>query len=132
LYYNTMKMIRDRPLVGAGTGGFPSAYERQVAGTGMAPAGHPHNEYLHLMAQLGIPGLVALLALFWVPWRLAPRLPVPHEGLLARGLVLTIAVGCVFNSLLLDHTEGLLFAWGLGVLFGGLGPGRGDYRFSAT
>jgi len=131
-YYNTMKMIRDRPLVGAGTGGFPSAYERQVAGTGMAPAGHPHNEYLHLMAQLGIPGLVALLALFWVPWRLAPRLPVPHERVLARGLVLTIAVGCLFNSLLLDHTEGLLFAWGLGVLFGGLGPGRGDYRFSAT
>ena len=131
-YYNTMKMIRDRPLVGAGTGGFPSAYERQVAGTAMAPAGHPHNEYLHLMAQLGIPGLVALLALFWVPWRLAPRLPVPHERVLARGLVLTIAVGCLFNSLLLDHTEGLLFAWGLGVLFGGLGPGRGDYRFSAT
>jgi O-antigen ligase len=131
-YNNTLKIIRDRPLVGAGTGGFPSAYERQVAGTGMAPAGHPHNEYLHLMAQLGIPGLVALLALFWVPWRLAPRLPVPHEGVLARGLVLTIAVGCVFNSLLLDHTEGLLFAWGLGVLFGGLGPGRGDYRFSAT
>jgi hypothetical protein len=131
-YNNTLKIIRDRPLVGTGTGGFPSAYERQVAGTGMAPAGHPHNEYLHLMAQLGIPGLVALLALFWVPWRLAPRLPVPHEGLLARGLVLTIAVGCVFNSLLLDHTEGLLFAWGLGVLFGGLGPGRGDYRFSAT
>ncbi len=130
-YNNTLKIIRDRPLVGAGTGGFPSAYERQVAGTGMAPAGHPHNEYLHLMAQLGIPGLVALAALFWVPWRLAPRLPVPHEGLLARGLVLTIAVGCVFNSLLLDHTEGLLFAWGLGVLFGGLGPGRGDYR-SAT
>ncbi len=131
-YNNTLQIIRDRPLVGAGTGGFPSAYARQVAGTAMAPAGHPHNEYLHLMAQLGIPGLVALAALFWVPWRLAPRLPVPHEGLLARGLVLTIAVGCVFNSLLLDHTEGLLFAWGLGVLFGGLCPGRGDYRFSAT
>jgi O-antigen ligase len=131
-YYNTLKMIRDRPLVGAGTGGFPSAYERQVAGTAMAPAGHPHNEYLHLMVQLGIPGLVALLALFWVPWRLAPRLPGPHERVLARGLVLTIAVGCLFNSLLLDHTEGLLFAWGLGVLFGGLSPARGDYRFSAT
>lgn len=120
-YYNTLKMIRDRPLVGAGTGGFPSAYERQVAGTAMAPARHPHNEYLHMTAQLGVAGLVALLALFWVPWRFAPRLPLPHERVLARGVVLTIAVGCVFNSLLLDHTEGLFFAWGLGVLFGGLG-----------
>ncbi|MGH8698598.1 MAG: hypothetical protein ACREVS_19080, partial [Burkholderiales bacterium] len=59
---------------------------------------------------------------FWIPWRLAPRLPLPHEQVLARGVVLTIAVGCVFNSLLLDHTEGLFFAWGLGVLFGGLAP----------
>ncbi len=121
-YYNTVELIEDRPLVGAGTGGFPSAYKRQVAGTAIAPAGHPHNEYLHMIAQLGVAGLVALLALFWIPWRLAPRLPVPHERVLARGLVLTIAVGCLFNSLLLDHTEGLFFAWGLGVLFGGLEP----------
>jgi O-antigen ligase len=131
-YYNTLGMIEARPVVGNGTGGFPSAYKQQVAGTQMAPAGHPHNEYLHLMAQLGIPGLIALVALFWVPWRLAPRLPFAHEGQLARGIVLTVAVGCVFNSLLLDHTEGLFFAWGLGVLFGGLTPGRGGYRFSAT
>ncbi|HLB13494.1 MAG TPA: O-antigen ligase family protein [Burkholderiales bacterium] len=131
-YYNTLGMIRDHPLVGAGTGGFPSAYKRHVARSAMEPAAHPHNEYLLMTAQLGVAGLVALLALFWVPWRLAPRLPLPHEQVLARGVVLTIAVGCVFNSLLLDHTEGLFFAWGLGVLFGGLNPARGDYRFSAT
>jgi O-antigen ligase len=121
-YYNTLGMIRDRPLVGAGTGGFPSAYERHVAGSGMDPAAHPHNEYLLMTTQLGVAGLLALLALFWVPWRLAPRLPLPHERVLARGVVLTIAVGSVFNCLLLDHTEGLFFAWGLGVLFGGLAP----------
>ncbi len=126
-YYNTLGIIRDRPLVGVGTGGFPQAYEKQIAGTAMAPSRNPHNEYLHLMAQLGIPGLVALAALFWIPWRLAPRLPARSEGVLARGLVLTIAVGCLFNSLLLDHTEGLLFAWGLGVLFGGL-ESRGQDR----
>jgi O-antigen ligase len=97
----------------------------------MDPAGHPHNEYLLMTAQLGIAGLVALLALFWVPWRLAPRLTLAHEGVLARGLVLTIAVGSLFNCLLLDHTEGLFFAWGLGVLFGGLGAAP-DGRFSTT
>jgi O-antigen ligase len=119
-YDNTLGIIRDHPLLGVGTGGFPHAYEKRVAGTGMAPSRNPHSEYLLMAAQLGVAGLVALLALFWVPWRLAPRLPAPHERLLARGLVLTIAAGCFFNSLLLDHTEGLLFAWGLGVLFGGL------------
>jgi len=34
--------------------------------------------------------------------------------------VLTIAVGCLFNSLLLDHTEGLLYAWLTSVLYAGL------------
>jgi O-antigen ligase len=125
-YYNTLGMIRDRPLIGAGTGGFPSAYERQVAGTAMTPTRQPHNEYLHMTAQLGPAGLVAVLALFWIPWRLAPRLPLRHEGVIARGVVLTVAVGCLFNSLLLDHTEGLFFAWGLGALFGGLESRRSD------
>jgi O-antigen ligase len=119
-YYNTLGVIRDHPLVGVGTGGLPNAYEKRVAGTGMTPTRNPHNEYLNVTAQLGVVGLVALFALLWIPWRLAPRLPAPDERLLARGLVLAIAVGCLFNSLLLDHTEGLLFAWGLGVLFGGL------------
>lgn len=40
----------------------------------------------------------------------------------ARGLVLAIAVGCLVNALLLDHTEGLLYAWLTGLLFGGYRP----------
>jgi hypothetical protein len=34
--------------------------------------------------------------------------------------VLVFVIGCLFNSLLLDHTEGLLFAWATGLLFAGL------------
>jgi len=119
-YRNSLAIIRDHPLLGVGTGGFPYAYEKQVAGTAMAPTRNPHNEYLHLTLQLGIVGLMALFVLFWVPWQTAPRLPTWHEQHLARGLVLTIAAGCLFNSLLIDHAERLLFAWGLGVLFAGL------------
>jgi len=88
----------------------------------MSATVNPHNEYLLVTAQLGLVGLAALLALFWVPWRLAPRLLTPLETHFARALVLTIAVGCLFNSLLIDHVEGLLFALGLGVAFGGLPP----------
>jgi hypothetical protein len=33
-----------------------------------------------------------------------------------------MAVGCLFNSWLMDHTEGLLFAWLTGVLFAGHRP----------
>ena len=119
-YRNTLAIIHKHPLMGVGTGGFPQAYKQQVAGTDMNPTDNPHNEYLNILVQLGLAGLVMLLALFWVPWRTASRLPTAHEKHLARGLVLTIAAGCIFNSLLIDHTERLLFAWGLGVLFAGL------------
>jgi O-antigen ligase len=119
-YRNSLAIIHGHPLIGVGTGGFPYAYEKQIAGTDMEPTRNPHNEYLHILVQLGLIGFVALLALFWVPWRVAPLLPTWQETQIARGLVLTIAAGCVFNSLLIDHTERLLFAWGLGVLFAGL------------
>jgi hypothetical protein len=59
------------------------------------------------------------MALFATAWHGARRLA-PLERDLARGIVLATAVGCLFNSLLADHTEGLLFAWLSAVVFGSL------------
>jgi hypothetical protein len=53
--------------------------------------------------------------MFAVIWRQAERMDAPAR-VAARGLVLTVAVGCLLNSFLIDHTEGLLFAWMAGVL----------------
>ncbi len=121
-YRVTLRIIGDHPLIGVGTGGFPKAYAAYVQGSDPPTTANPHNEYLLFAAQLGLVGLLALLSLFYFHWRLAPRLATPLETHLARGLLLTIAVGCLFNSLLLDHTEGLLFAWMTGLLYGGYNP----------
>lgn len=119
-YRNSIEIVREHPLFGSGTGGFPHAYSRYVRGSGMTETRNPHNEYLHLAVQIGIVGVAALLALFCLQWRLAPRLGTPLECHLARGLVLMIAAGSLFNSLLIDHTEGLLFAWLTGLLYAGI------------
>lgn len=119
-YRNTLDIIADHPLAGTGTGGFPSAYAARVAGTDMLPTRNPHNEFLHIAAQLGLIGLAALVLLFIVQWRVSRQLPTAAETGLARGLVVAIAVGCLFNSMLLDHAEGLFFAWLSGLLFAGL------------
>jgi O-antigen ligase len=119
-YRVTLRIIRDHPFMGVGTGGFPEAYAARAGRSRPSTAVNPHNEYLLFAAQLGLVGLLALLALFYFHWHLAPRLATPLETHLARGLLLTIAVGCLFNSFLLDHTEGLLFAWMTGLLYGGL------------
>jgi O-antigen ligase len=120
--YNSLKIVRDHGLVGVGTGGFPKAYAEVVAGTAIEPSENPHNEYLNLTVQIGIPGLLALLYLFYSIWSRAPSLPMLHERAIARSLVITFIVGCLFNSWIVDHTEGLFFAWATGLLFAGLTP----------
>jgi len=125
---NSVEIVKSHPLVGAGTGGFAAAYARQVQGTSMMPLRQPENQYLLTTIQLGIVGLAALLALFAVQWRLASRLATRMDTDLARGLVVTMVVGCLFNSFLLDHTESLFYAWLTGLLFASLRPGRNGAR----
>ncbi len=122
-YRNTLHIIEEQPLTGVGTGGFERAYSAHVAGTAMLPTSNPHNQYLLVTAQVGVGGLVLLLALFATQWHLSARLPNEWERHVARGLLLTIMLGSLFNSLLLDHSEGLLYGWASGVLFAGL-PSR--------
>jgi O-antigen ligase len=116
-YYNTLQVVQGQPLFGAGTGGFAEAYRAQVEGTVTRPTQNPHNEYLMIAAQTGLVGLALLLYLFYTLWRTAPRLPTAFEQDAARGLVLAYLVNCTLNSALLDHSDGLFFAFMVAVLF---------------
>jgi O-antigen ligase len=89
----------------------------------MLAVGQPENQYLLTSVQLGMFGLAALLALFFVQWQVAARIGSRTEAGLARGLVIVMAVGCMFNSFLLDHTEALFYAWLSGLLLTGLRSG---------
>ena len=119
-YYNTAQLIREHPITGVGTGGFPIVYAERVKGTGRINPGHPHNEYLLMAAQLGVFGFVGFLGLLIAQWTVSRRVAPPVDRSLASGLVLAMAVGCLFNTLLLDHSEGLFFCWLGGVLCSGM------------
>lgn len=119
-YKNTLAITKDHPVIGVGTGGFPKAYALQVKDTGKQETHNPHNEFLNITVQIGITGLLVLMAMFWTQWRIAGQLATPMEQSLARALVLTLVTGCLVNSLLLDHAEGLFYAWMSGLLYGGL------------
>ena len=131
-YANTLKIIREHPLIGSGTGSFPGVYARAVEGSGMAATDNPHNEYLLVAVQIGLVGLAAMLYLFYQQLRQSARLPSALYRDLARGLVITYAIGCLFNSLLLDHTEGLLFAWLSALIFAPLPSAQGVAAKSGT
>lgn len=123
-YRYSLHIIRDHPFFGTGVGRFAEIYEKYAKDPNMELADNPHNEYLLVAAQLGLVGLAALLYLFYTQWRLAPRLPSTRDSLLAQGVVLAFAVGCLFNSFLTDYDEGVFFIWISALLFSGYPPVR--------
>ena len=118
-YSNTLAIIAEHPLFGVGTGGFKVAYGERVKNTDMAPSDNPHNQYLLITAQLGLVGLGFLIWVYALYWRAAGRLDPPFAEL-ARGLLLAMIIGNLFNSFMLDFTERTMFAWLSGVLLAGV------------
>ena len=120
-FYHTAEIIQDHPLIGVGTGGFVHAYRARTEHAGLDVPPHPHNQYLFILAQVGIVGLGLLIWLFVQQWRSTSLADDATHGLLAKGLVVTIAVGSFFNPFLVDHTEKLFYC-----LFSGLMYSRTD------
>ncbi|MBX3303204.1 MAG: O-antigen ligase family protein, partial [Nitrospira sp.] len=119
-FYHTAEIIQDHPLIGVGTGGFVQAYRARVGQAGFDVPPHPHNQYLFIMAQVGIVGLGLLLWLFAQQWCSTARIEGATYRLLAKGLVVTIALGSFFNPFLVDHTEKLFYCWFSGLMYSGI------------
>lgn len=90
----TLRMIKERPFTGAGIGSFPVTFPRfAIAGY----TRHSHNSYLQMGAELGLPGLFALLGItFWVLAGLVPRLKKEQRGL-GLSLLWGLSAGAIHN-----------------------------------
>ena len=130
-YNNSLTLIKRNPLFGAGTGSFESEY-KQLAETQNTLATYvpnPHNEFLLTWQELGILGLFLLIVLFAMQWKASHRIfnSQKHSmvnGYALRGLILTITVGSLFNSLLLDAGEGKFYCVVAGVLLSAYQPAK--------
>lgn len=66
------EMIKDNPVVGVGLQNFPVRFEDYIAAAGMTgkpgiyPGRDPHNIFLSVQAELGLPGLLLIITLFSV------------------------------------------------------------------
>lgn len=119
-FFNSLKIIKNNPVFGTGTGGFEKAYRDSIKDIEMNPTDNPHNEYLMMAGQFGLIGLSALLAFFWIQWHNAVFLENDQQTIIARGFVLTILFASMVSSPLLDHAEGWFFAFMSAFLFSGL------------
>jgi O-antigen ligase len=121
LYFwkNSIGIIETAPIIGHGTGSIEHTFAKATAGkTGpwAYPVANPHNQILGVEIQLGLVGVVALLAM-WLSHLLLFRQP----GLIAWiGLIVVVqnVISSLFNSHLFDFTEGWIYVFGVGVAGG--------------
>jgi O-antigen ligase len=103
------------PYIGFGTGSVFKKFD-ELAKTRDLVTNNPHNEYLNIGIQFGLLGLLFFLFMFYNFWQQSNKLDVFYE-LAVKGLIMAIAIGSLFNSLLMDTTEGHFFAYFMVVLF---------------
>ena len=131
MYGNTLRLIKDHPFFGGGTGSIegeytnlikdnPSVYIRKV--------NNPHNQYLMTTQELGLLGLF-MLVLFWgIHWTSSYQLEHEEHGYFLRALIASTALGSLFNSLLLDGGDGRMYCILAGVLLSSYKPKAATFR----
>jgi O-antigen ligase len=119
MWRNTVRMIRDHPIFGVGTGGFQDgyrAYVQGVSGWQGDETGDPHSQFLKFQGEQGVIGLGAFL--FFVVGALRCRAPIPYRELAAAGLLGWCATSLA-NSDFSTFVEGRLVFFWLGAMLGG-------------
>jgi O-antigen ligase len=120
MYRNTLLLIKKSPLIGYGTGALRFEYKKLVDSqdTLLKDVPNPHNQYLLTFFELGIFGLFILMGMFIRQWFFSnnSKFINKQNSFYAKGLILTISIGSLFNSLLLDATEGKFYCILIGVL----------------
>jgi O-antigen ligase len=125
-YKNTFKLISQHPIFGGGTGSMESEYSKisEAQRSLQKRVPNPHNQYLLTTQELGIFGLIALLAFWYIPWRMSYQLKSAENAKTLRGLIITITTGSLFNSLLLDASEGKFYCLMAGILLSAFIPNQ--------
>lgn len=121
-FFNSLKLIKNNPVFGTGTGSYKSSYNELIKNTGMNPSDNPHNDYLMTTVQFGFVGLSLLLGFFVLQWRNANYLEEDKQIIIARGFVLTMLCACMVSSPLQDNADGWFFAFMSALLFSGAIP----------
>ncbi|WP_167496377.1 O-antigen ligase [Desulfopila sp. IMCC35006] len=111
-YQDSIDLIKEKPLFGYGTGSYATVQKKLIAGTATEAASDPHNEFLLTAVQIGLVGCVFLLLFFLDPvirsFRLL-RLQEREQAFALQATVLSLVIGCFFNSWLLSMIPSHIF-----------------------
>ena len=116
----SLGLIREHPIMGAGTASFETIYKKSPGVPGWRDLNNPHNEYLLMLVQGGLVGLCALLYFFYIQWCASFRLS--DERQIAQALVFSGMISCFFNAFLYTSVTGHFYVVFLSLLFSRASP----------
>ena len=118
---NSLEIIKENPLLGVGTGDFPSEYKKiSLRRSPMGPyATNPHNMYTLVLVQLGIVGLLSMLMIMYYQIKLSFQEPDKLFQDVGFALPILFLVIMLSDSYLLGHYTGLLFIFFSAFLYKG-------------
>ena len=126
-WHRALQSIAEHPMAGSGAGSWSNEFNRlerigNPAHSGIRPLGNPHQEYLLWGVQLGVPGILLLLALMLSILKDSLAMDTPTARA-TQSALLALAIACLFNSSLYDAQIGDFFCVVLGLLLAlGLHP----------
>jgi O-antigen ligase len=108
---NSWEVIKENPLIGVGTGDFPSEYQKvnTLNTPDMPDTKNPHNMYTLILVQLGLIGLISMLSIFYYQVRIS--LEQSNKFLRNTGITLPLLFLVIMwsDSYLLGHYTTLIF-----------------------
>jgi O-antigen ligase len=109
---NTLQLIKQRPIIGYGTGAFEAAYSQQVAGkTGLQGliTADPHNQFMKIVGENGLIGLMLFLGFLVSIFRMKAATPFRILGLGAATAWIATSMA---NSHFSTFSEGtFIYVW---------------------
>jgi O-antigen ligase len=123
MYKYGVKSAMEHPLLGAGTGGIPGEYDKQLVRfhrdadvQWQGRIENPHCEYLTMLMQFGFVGLLGYCAWLAALWLYSSRNSWPWN-LLARCMAAMITLSTIFSSHMSNTRTGCFYALMLAIFF---------------
>lgn len=119
-WHRAVQSILENPVLGSGVGSWSHEFNRlerqqNSSNPNIAALGNPHQEYLQWGVQLGIPGILLILALMISILRDTLGME-KMAARVAQSALAALAVACLFNSTIYDALIGDFFCVTLGLL----------------
>ncbi len=119
-WHRSLQGIRESPLIGHGVGNWTDTVKRLEGSSatkvfGSGNGSNPHQEYLLWGVELGVPGVLLLVALMVCIFKDARGFDAPVARS-TQSVLTAMAIACLFNSSLYDGLIGDFFVVTLGLL----------------